>query len=159
MDEHLRGVGRPRAIHAALGGTFAQLITVIEAPQHRSERVGGRGAGGAGLGTGRRAAACTRLQAGGAAAQAPAPCTQPHLHSDKTGQPPAIEFPTSPLCQQDEEFYQISLDVRGKRTLAESLEAYCAKELMDGQNQYLCEELGKKVIRAERRFFFVWLGV
>ena len=39
VDEHLRGVGRPRAIHTALGGTFAQLITVIEAPQHRSEKV------------------------------------------------------------------------------------------------------------------------
>jgi len=47
--------------------------------------------------------------------------------------------------QQDEEFYQISLDVRGKRTLAESLDSYVSKELMDGQNQYLCEELGKKV--------------
>lgn len=39
VDEHLRMKLRPRAIHAALGGTFAQLITVIEAPQHRSERV------------------------------------------------------------------------------------------------------------------------
>jgi hypothetical protein len=46
---------------------------------------------------------------------------------------------------QDEEFYQISLDVRGKRTLAESLDSYVSKELMDGQNQYLCEQLGKKV--------------
>jgi len=25
IDEHLRSVGRPRAIHAALGGTFAQV--------------------------------------------------------------------------------------------------------------------------------------
>jgi hypothetical protein len=46
---------------------------------------------------------------------------------------------------QDEEFYQISLDVRGKRTLAESLDSYVSKELMDGQNQYLCEQLGRKV--------------
>ncbi|KAL4854761.1 Ubiquitin carboxyl-terminal hydrolase 24 [Chlorella vulgaris] len=88
VDEHLRMKLRPRAIHAALGGTFAQLITVIEAPQHRSER--------------------------------------------------------------DEEFYQISLDVRGKRTLAESLDSYVSKELMNGQNQYLCEQLGKKV-DAEKR--------
>ena len=25
IDEHLRAVGRPRAIHAAMGGTFAQV--------------------------------------------------------------------------------------------------------------------------------------
>jgi ubiquitin carboxyl-terminal hydrolase 9/24 len=88
VDEHLRAAGRPRAIHAALGGAFAQVITVIGAPEHRSER--------------------------------------------------------------EEEFYQISLDVRGKRTLAESLDSYVSKELMDGQNQYHCEELGKKV-DAEKR--------
>ncbi|EFN51470.1 hypothetical protein CHLNCDRAFT_59229, partial [Chlorella variabilis] len=83
VDEYLRAQQRPRAIHTALGGTFAQLITVLGLPQYCSER--------------------------------------------------------------EEEFYQISLDVRGKRTLAESLDSYVSKELMDGQNQYLCEELGKKV--------------
>ncbi|KAL4452636.1 hypothetical protein ABPG75_008298 [Micractinium tetrahymenae] len=88
VDEHLKSQNCPRAIHAALGGTFAQLITVVEAPQYRSER--------------------------------------------------------------DEEFYQISLDVRGKRTLAESLRSFVCKELMDGQNQYHSEELGKKV-DAEKR--------
>lgn len=31
--------GAPPAIHAALGGTFAQLITVTGQPQYRSERV------------------------------------------------------------------------------------------------------------------------
>ena len=31
--------GCPRAIHAAMGGTWAQLITVVDAPQYRSERV------------------------------------------------------------------------------------------------------------------------
>ncbi|PSC74217.1 ubiquitin specific peptidase 24 isoform A [Micractinium conductrix] len=88
VDEHLRAQGCPRAIHAAMGGTWAQLITVVDAPQYRSER--------------------------------------------------------------DEPFYQISLDVRGKRTLAESLRSFVSKELMDGQNQYECEELGKKV-DAEKR--------
>jgi len=88
LDDHLRAVGSPPAIQAALGGTFAQVITVAGRPELRSER--------------------------------------------------------------DEDFYQISLDVRGKRGLEESLESYVAVELMDGQNQWLCEELGQKV-DAEKR--------
>jgi len=39
----------------------------------------------------------------------------------------------------------VSIDVRGKRTLEESLDFYVQGELMEGENQYLCEELGKKV--------------
>lgn len=39
---------------------------------------------------------------------------------------------------------QVSLDVRGKRTLEESLDFYVQGELMEGDNQYLCEELGQK---------------
>jgi hypothetical protein len=41
--------------------------------------------------------------------------------------------------------WQISLDVRGKKTLEESLDFYCQGELMEGDNQYFCEEIGKKV--------------
>ncbi len=40
---------------------------------------------------------------------------------------------------------QISLDVRGKKNLEESLDFYCQGELMEGDNQYFCEEVGKKV--------------
>ena len=83
VDEYLRAQGHPRAIHAALGGEFAQVITVAGRPELRSQR--------------------------------------------------------------DEEFYQISLDVRGKKGLTESLESYVAVELMNGENQWLCEELGRKV--------------
>lgn len=39
----------------------------------------------------------------------------------------------------------MSLDVRGKQTLEESLDFYVQGELMEGDNQYFCEELGKKV--------------
>jgi ubiquitin C-terminal hydrolase len=88
VDEHLRSHGHPRAIHAALGGTFAQVITVAGRPELRSQR--------------------------------------------------------------DEDFYQVSLDVRGKKGLTESLESYVAVEMMNGENQWLCEELGKKV-DAEKR--------
>jgi len=88
VDEHLRSAGHPRAIHAALGGTFAQVITVAGRPELRSQR--------------------------------------------------------------NEDFYQVSLDVRGKKGLTESLESYVAVEMMNGENQWLCEELGKKV-DAEKR--------
>lgn len=42
-------------------------------------------------------------------------------------------------------YLQISLDVRGKKNLEESLDFYCQGELMEGDNQYFCEEIGKKV--------------
>jgi ubiquitin C-terminal hydrolase len=51
---------------------------------------------------------------------------------------------------QDEDFYQISLDVRGKRGLLDSLDSYIRSELMDGPNQWFCEALNAKV-DAERR--------
>ena len=38
----------------------------------------------------------------------------------------------------------MSLDVRGKRSLQDSLEFYVQSELMEGENQYLCEEAGQK---------------
>ena len=40
---------------------------------------------------------------------------------------------------------QISLDVVNKRSLEESLDFYCQGELMEGDNQYFCEEAGRKV--------------
>jgi hypothetical protein len=39
---------------------------------------------------------------------------------------------------------QVSLEVRGKRTLRESLDFYVQGELMEGDNQYFCEEAGRK---------------
>lgn len=42
-------------------------------------------------------------------------------------------------------YVQISLDVVNKRSLEESLDFYCQGELMEGDNQYFCEEAGKKV--------------
>ena len=40
---------------------------------------------------------------------------------------------------------QVSLEVRGKRTLEESLDLYVQGELMEGDNQYFCEEANRKV--------------
>ncbi|BDA41234.1 probable ubiquitin carboxyl-terminal hydrolase FAF-X [Coccomyxa sp. Obi] len=52
--------------------------------------------------------------------------------------------------EKEEDFYQISLDVRGKKNLEESLDFYCQGELMEGDNQYYCEEVGKKVDAVKR---------
>lgn len=43
---------------------------------------------------------------------------------------------------------QLSLDVRGKQTLEESLDLYVQGELMEGDNQYFCEEASQKVAFA-----------
>ena len=40
---------------------------------------------------------------------------------------------------------QVSLEVRGKRTLEDSLDFYVQGELMEGENQWFCEEAGQKV--------------
>ena len=53
--------------------------------------------------------------------------------------------------EKEEEFYQISLDVRGKASLEESLDFYVQGELMEGDNQYFCEDVGKKVGRSQIR--------
>jgi ubiquitin C-terminal hydrolase len=52
--------------------------------------------------------------------------------------------------EREEEFYQISVDVRGKKDLIESLESYVAPETLDGQNQWFCESLGHKVDAKKR---------
>ena len=87
----------------------------------------------------RRPAHRAWLQAFGARADAPGPPPR-HRHdhpitivnrargSTRGGgaaDPAPSSSPTP--CPQDEEFYQVSLDVRGKRTLAESLDSYVSK--------------------------------
>ena len=53
---------------------------------------------------------------------------------------PSIAVTSSPACV----LIQVSLDVRGKRNLHESLDLYVQGELMEGDNQYFCETAGKK---------------
>ena len=43
-----------------------------------------------------------------------------------------------------EDFYDIQLDVRGCKDVLESLKKYTAKEVLDGENQYDAEALGKQ---------------
>eukprot|EP00889_Picochlorum_renovo_P001178 jgi/Picre1/28208/NNA_003614.t1 len=55
--------------------------------------------------------------------------------------------------EREEEFYQISLDVRGKENLIQSLESYVAVETLDAQNQWFCEQLGRKVDAKKKNSF------
>ena len=49
---------------------------------------------------------------------------------------------------------QVSIDVRGKHNLEESLDLYVQGELMEGDNQYFCESVGKKVSWRIRYQFY-----
>jgi ubiquitin C-terminal hydrolase len=52
--------------------------------------------------------------------------------------------------EREEEFYQISVDVNGKRSLEESLTSYVQGELMEGDNAYFCETIGRAVTAVKR---------
>ena len=52
--------------------------------------------------------------------------------------------------EREEDFYQISVDVKGKGTLEQSLESYVRGELMEGENAYFCESIGQKVTALRR---------
>eukprot|EP01156_Anaeramoeba_ignava_P023830 Anaeramoba_ignava/c21786_g1_i1.p1 GENE.c21786_g1_i1~~c21786_g1_i1.p1 ORF type:complete len:1570 (+),score=522.18 c21786_g1_i1:3382-8091(+) len=52
-----------------------------------------------------------------------------------------------------EDYYSISLDIRQKNNLLESLKEYVAPEMLSGENQYYSEELGKKVDALKRVCF------
>ncbi|GFR40524.1 hypothetical protein Agub_g1093, partial [Astrephomene gubernaculifera] len=84
-----------------------------------------------------------------------------HLRS--TGQPPAMQavmggkFAAQVICrdvpyrsEREEEFYQISVEVAGCGSLERSLSGYVAGELLEGENSYLCEELGARVAAVRR---------
>ncbi|KAF6260179.1 hypothetical protein COO60DRAFT_1700419 [Scenedesmus sp. NREL 46B-D3] len=52
--------------------------------------------------------------------------------------------------EREEDFYQISVDVKGMGSLEKSLDDYVKGELMEGDNAYFCEELGKRVPAVKR---------
>ena len=45
----------------------------------------------------------------------------------------------------DEDFYRVTLDIKGHKTLEEALDAYIKGEILDGDNQYYVEEYKKKL--------------
>ncbi|KAI8477153.1 MAG: hypothetical protein J3K34DRAFT_455469 [Monoraphidium minutum] len=103
----------------------------------------------------------TRLQARGAGRGGAADCVDSHLQSARCT--PALQsvmggrFAQQVICrglpyrsEREEEFLQISVDVRGMGSLEKSLENYVQGELMEGDNAYLCEELGRRVPAVKR---------
>ena len=48
------------------------------------------------------------------------------------------------VSRRDELFYDIQLDVRGCKSVEESFRKYITTELLDGENQYDAESLGKQ---------------
>lgn len=57
--------------------------------------------------------------------------------------------------KRDEDFYDIQLDVKGCANVIESFRRYTAKEMLDGENQYDAEKLGKQ--DAEKGVIFTEL--
>ena len=47
--------------------------------------------------------------------------------------------------QTDEDFYRVTLDIKGHQTLEEALDAYIKGEILDGENQYYVEKYKKKL--------------
>ena len=45
----------------------------------------------------------------------------------------------------DEDFYRVTLDIKGHKTLQEALDAYIKGEILDGDNQYYVEKYKKKL--------------
>ena len=52
-----------------------------------------------------------------------------------------------------EDFVHVSVDVRNKRDLVESLASYVQGELLESDNQWFCEQCGKKVDAVKRACF------
>ena len=53
------------------------------------------------------------------------------------------EFPY--YSQSDEDFYRVTLDIKGHKSLEEALDAYVKGEILDGENQYYVEKYKKKI--------------
>ena len=47
--------------------------------------------------------------------------------------------------QTDEDFYRVTLDIKGHQTLESALDAYIKGEILDGENQYYVEKYKKKL--------------
>jgi len=52
--------------------------------------------------------------------------------------------------EKEDEFCRLQVDVRGKANLEASLEAYVQGELMEGDNQYHCDQINAKVDAVKR---------
>ncbi|PRP88236.1 ubiquitin domain-containing protein [Planoprotostelium fungivorum] len=56
----------------------------------------------------------------------------------------------SHVSERDESYFTLSLDVKGKRSIYESLASYVQGELLEGDNKYHCSQCDKKVDAIKR---------
>ena len=54
------------------------------------------------------------------------------------------------VSERDESFFVLQCDVKGKRDIEESLQAYVQGEMLDGDNKYHCAQCQKKVNAVKR---------
>lgn len=149
VDQHLRERKETPAMQAVMGGTFAQQI-ICKSVSYRSEKEEDFYQVPA---LGRTLPSSLRLHAGSAGLlQQPTAVGRCRLCGCfvklKTPYPAGAASGGARNIQLScvlRGTVQISLDVRGKRCLEESLDFYCQGELMEGDNQYFCEQAGKKV--------------
>ena len=52
--------------------------------------------------------------------------------------------------EQEEQFLRLSLEIKGKKTLAEALDLFIVEDLLEGDNKYFCEQYNRK-INAKKR--------
>src|SRR4051794_12895896 len=48
------------------------------------------------------------------------------------------------ISSRDEEFYDISLVMKGNKTLRDCLDQFCKVEVLEGDNKYHCDKCNKK---------------
>jgi hypothetical protein len=160
---HLKSSGQTPAIQAVMGGKFAQQI-ICKGVDYASEREeefyqisvdvrwgsapGWRGARPApALGSAaRRRRRPGHGAAGGRRSQPPSSCRlrRPALWPHAAGRSSSLRRPPTPPPPP------ARLPRRGKQSLEKSLASYVQGELMEGENAYYCEQVGKRVSAVRR---------
>lgn len=54
------------------------------------------------------------------------------------------------FSEREEPFMNVALQVKGKKTVQESLEAYVTGDLLEGDNAFFCDKCDKKVTALKR---------
>lgn len=55
--------------------------------------------------------------------------------------------------ETEEPFLTVTIEIKNKRSLEESLDLFVKGDILDGQNQYYCEQYDKKINAAKRCYF------
>lgn len=55
--------------------------------------------------------------------------------------------------ESEEPFLTVTIEIKGKRSLEESLDLFVKGDILDGENQYYCEHYERKITVAKRCYF------